>query len=168
VSRRAVPHGGKRTGARGPSRQARPASSASANVGKPTRAEKVPPPAPVVAPLLPTIPESVGLQPLTAALLTVTAFLDLAEGEVDPAAAGRVLERVGLYAQRLSDDELDELTLDLERLSDHAREQGWPEEAREFVDNFLVYCGFQLEEEPGDAELDDEDDEDGGPEADER
>jgi hypothetical protein len=121
--------------------------------------------------LLPTIPESVGLQPLTAALLTLTAFLDLAEGEVEPAAAGRVLERVGFYAQRLSDEELDELAVDLERLSDYARAQRWPVEAREFVDNFLVYCGFQLEDEP-DAELDDDDvddeEEEGGPDADER
>jgi hypothetical protein len=130
----------------------------------------------VTTPLLPTIPESVKIQPLTAALLTVTAFLDLAEGEVEPAAAGRVLERVGFYAQRLSDDELDELTVDLERLSDYAREQRWPTEACEFLDNFLVYCGFQLEEEPDDADLDEEDDteedddsdEASGPDADER
>jgi hypothetical protein len=115
----------------------------------------------------------VGIQPLTAALLSVTAFLDLAEGEVDPAAAGRVLERVGFYAQRLSDDELDELTVDLERLSDHAREQRWPSEAREFIDNFLVYCGFQVEDEQDDdADLDDdgedESDDESGSDADER
>lgn len=104
-------------------------------------------------PILPIIPEGLELHPLTAALLTVTAFLDLAENEVEPAAAGRVLERVGYYAQRLSDDELDELTVDLERLTDYAREQGWPDEACEFLDNFLVYCGFER------GEGDEEDDE---------
>jgi hypothetical protein len=119
--------------------------------------EKAAPPA-RPAPLLPVIPESLGLSPLTAALLTMTAFLDLAEEEVDAAAAGRVLERVGFYAQRLSDDELDELTVDLERLADYAREQRWPPEQREFIENFLVYCGFEPEGEPGDAELEDEDD----------
>lgn len=116
-----------------------------------------------------------GIQPLTAALLAVTAFLDLAEGEVEPAAAARVLERVGFYAQRLSDDELDELTVDLERLSDYARDQRWPTEAREFIDNFLVYCGFQVEGdddadlEDDDADLeDDESDDESGSDAGER
>ena len=169
MTRRPVPVGGKRGAEQGPSRQGRPAPSAPTKSAKPS--EKAPP-ARVAVSLLPTIPESVGLHPLTAALLTLTAFLDLAEGEVDPAAAGRVLERVGFYAQRLSDEELDELTVDLERLSDYAREQRWPEEAREFVDNFLVYCGFQLEDEPGDSELDGDDvgdeGEEGGPDADER
>ncbi len=169
MSRRPVPHGGKRGAGRGQPRQGAPGPKASPRPAKPASSDKEPTPR-VTAPLLPIIPESLGLQPLTAALLTVAAFLDLAEGEVEPAAAGRVLERVGFYAQRLSDDELDELTVDLERLSDHARAQRWPEEAREFIDNFLVYCGFELEDEPGDAELDDDvdEEEDGGPDEDER
>ncbi|HEV8247629.1 MAG TPA: hypothetical protein VGP93_17765 [Polyangiaceae bacterium] len=93
--------------------------------------------------LLPVIPEQLALQPLTSALLTTAAFLDLSDDEVVPAEpARRVLERVGLYVQRLSDDEVDELGVDLERLAAHALDAGWPDEAREFIEQFLTYCGF--------------------------
>jgi len=108
--------------------------------------------------LLPVIPEKVRLHPLTAALLTTAAFLDMADDEqIPPAVAQPVLQRVGLYVQRLSDEGADRLASDLERLAKYAEQAGWPTEAREFVEQFMSYCGFA----PADADDDEEAEDDG-------
>ena len=109
--------------------------------------------------LLPVIPEKLRIHPLTAALLTTAAFLDLADDDtLPPAVAQPVLERVGLYVQRLSDEAVDRLASDLERLAKYARQAGWPEPAREFVEQFLSYCGFAIEDDGEDeADADDDD-----------
>jgi hypothetical protein len=109
--------------------------------------------------LLPVIPDKVRIHPLTAALLTTAAFLDLSEDEqIPPEVAQPVLERVGLYVQRLSDEAADRLATDLERLAKYATQAGWPTEAREFVEQFMSYCGFAPAE--GDEEEDEEEEED--------
>jgi hypothetical protein len=74
-----------------------------------------------------------------------------------------VLERVGLYVQRLSDEAADRLATDLERLAKYATQAGWPAEAREFVEQFMSYCGFASEDadegdEGDEGEADGEDD----------
>ncbi len=102
-----------------------------------------------VTSLLPIIPEELELDPLVAALLTTAAFLDLAEeDELRPDPARQVLERVGLYVQRLDDDDIDGLAAELERLGEYAKQAKWPDEACEFIDEFLSYCGFPPEDEP--------------------
>lgn len=108
--------------------------------------------------LLPVIPPELELHPVLAALLTTAAFLDVSEqDQVNEQAARQVLERVGFYVQRLSDEEVDDLAGDLEQLAEHAAKAGWSPEAREFVESFLSYCGFALEGE--DEELEGEDEE---------
>jgi hypothetical protein len=112
--------------------------------------------------LLPVIPDKVRLHPLTAALLTAAAFLDLADDELlPPEVAQPILQRVGLYVQRLSDDAADRLADDLERLAKYAVQAGWPDEAREFVEQFMANCGFVVDTdedaESEDSESDDSD-----------
>jgi hydrogenase maturation factor len=110
------------------------------------------------AALLPVIPEKVRIHPLTAALLTTAAFLDLVDDEqIPPALAQPVLVRVGLYVQRLSDEAADRLASDLERLAKYAAQAGWPEEAQEFVAQFMSYCGFASEAEDGESDEEGED-----------
>jgi len=119
-----------------------------------------PPPA---NPLLPVVPDSVAVSPLLLALLHSSAFLDLCDDDVvDPKLAGSVLERVGLYVQRLDDDTVDALAEELERLSKHAEQASWPEPAREFIAAFLANCGFR----PDDEDEDEENDEAGADDAD--
>jgi len=84
---------------------------------------------------------------LLSALLHTAAALDLSDDEVvHPDAARGVLERVGLYVQRLDDEDVERVASELERLLDHAKQAGWPEEARDFVRDFLEHCGFAVEE----------------------
>jgi cobalamin biosynthesis protein CobT len=111
--------------------------------------------------LLPVIPENVRIHPLTAALLTTAAFLDLADDEqLPPQVAQPVLERVGLYVQRLNDDAADRLAADLTRLAEYAEQAGWPAEARQFVEQFMAYCGFVPDDEESDEDQPGGDDED--------
>lgn len=109
------------------------------------------------------MPESVEASPLALALLHVAAFLDLSDDDVvEPKLAGGVLERVGLYVQRLDDDSVEQLADDLSRIEAHAARAGWPAPAREFVHAFLENCGFVAEgdeEESEDADQDEGDDE---------
>ncbi len=101
---------------------------------------------------LPEIPESIALPGTALALLHLAYFLDMAEEPVVQAeAAGRQLERVGYYLQRLSEDELDELDAGLTELSAHAAEAGWPEETQGWLAEFLEYCGFEGDEDDEEA-----------------
>jgi hypothetical protein len=94
-------------------------------------------------PLLPPIPEELGIDPLLLALLHTAAFLDLSDDEsVDPELAGDVLEHVGMYAQRLPPERVQELEQQLEKLQAHAEQSGWPPELSEFVGQFLYNCGI--------------------------
>lgn len=103
---------------------------------------------------LPEIPESIGLPATLLGLLHLAYFLDNAEESVvDADAAARQLERVGLYVQRLSDEELDELDAGLAELTAYAEEAGWPEDAQSWLAEFLEYCGIaEGDEDAGDDE----------------
>ena len=93
--------------------------------------------------MMPVIPEELGIDPLLSALLHCAAFLDLSEdGEVDDAASTAVLEHVGLYVQRLSPEELDDLADQLAELREHAHKVGWAPPLIEFVEDFLYSCGI--------------------------
>ncbi len=105
--------------------------------------------------MFPVIPAELGIDPLLAALLQAAAFLDLGEDDVvDPDAAVSVLEHVGLYASRLSPEQIDALQEQLERIVEYGESQGWPEEIVEFTLRFLYHCGVG-----GDPEEQGDDDE---------
>jgi hypothetical protein len=91
---------------------------------------------------LPVIPPELGIDPLLAALLNCAAFLDLSEDEVDEAASTAVLEHVGLYVQRLSPEELEDVADQLAEIKEHGEKAGWPPSVLEFVEDFLYSCGI--------------------------
>jgi hypothetical protein len=105
--------------------------------------------------MLPGVPEELALDPLLLALLRCASFLDLSGDEVVNAElAGEVLEHVGMYVQRLSDERLDEIQTQLETLEAYAVEQGWSSDVVEFIRDFLYNCGLgedESEEPTGDA-----------------
>lgn len=93
--------------------------------------------------LLPAVPEELGIDPLLLALLRSASFLDLSADEaVNAELAGEVLEHVGMYIQRLSDERLDDIQQQLETLEAYAVEQGWVTEQIEFIRDFLYNCGL--------------------------
>jgi len=105
--------------------------------------------------LLPVVPEELGVDPLLLALMRSACFLDLSADEaVNAELAGEVLEHVGMYIQRLSDERLDAIQDQLQTLEAYGIEQGWGADQVEFVRDFLYNCGLgEDEEEPpmGDA-----------------
>jgi hypothetical protein len=95
------------------------------------------------AAMLRAVPEELGVEPLLLALLRCASFLDLSGDDVVNAElAGEVLEHVGLYIQRLSDDRLDAIQAQLETLEAYAVEQGFSNELVEFIRDFLYNCGL--------------------------
>jgi hypothetical protein len=137
--------------------------------GRPRQGQNAPrgAPAPKPAPapfLLPLVPEELELSPFLLALLHSAAFLDVSEEDVvDGPAACAVLDRVGLYLQRVDDDTLEQFADDLERLAEYAENENWSEAAQDFLANFLEACGFVVDEEgeEGEGEDDEEDEGDG-------
>lgn len=119
-----------------------------------SRGAAPPKPAPF---LLPLVPDELELSPFLLALLHSAAFLDVSEEDVvDGPAACAVLDRIGLYLQRVDDDTLEQFADDLERLAEYAENEKWPDEAQAFLSTFLEHCGFVVDDE--DAEDEDEDD----------
>lgn len=95
---------------------------------------------------LPLVPEDAGVHPMLLAVLHSAMFLDLSEEPtVESNAARAVLERIGLYVQRLSDEEVEELAESLSALAERGEREGWPPPAIEFVRSFVENCGFSLE-----------------------
>ena len=124
------------------------------------------PPKPAKVPfLLPLVPDELELSPFLLALLHSAAFLDLSEEEVvhGPAACA-VLDRIGLYLQRVDDDTLEQFADDLERLAEYAESEAWPKEAQAFLATFLEHCGFVVDsdEESDSAAADDDGADDDG------
>ncbi len=107
--------------------------------------------------MMPSVPESLGIDPLLLALLHTTAFLDFSDDDtVEPEAANEALERVEQYVQRLPDERVSALQADLEKLEEHATQAGWPEDMIDFVRDFLYNCGIGDED---DEDADEEEDE---------
>jgi hypothetical protein len=104
-------------------------------------------------PIMPEVPAELGIDPMLLAVLHCAAFLDLAnDQEVDPDAAGAVLENLEVYVKRLPPERLAEIQRQLEKLEAWAEEAGWPEELVDFVADFLYSCGVGEDdaESPGD------------------
>ncbi|HEY6560366.1 MAG TPA: hypothetical protein VI072_23945 [Polyangiaceae bacterium] len=97
--------------------------------------------------LLPAVPEELGVDPLLLALMRSACFLDLSADEaVNAELAGEVLEHVGMYIQRLSDERLDAIQDQLQTLEAYGIEQGWVTDQVEFVRDFLFNCGLGEDE----------------------
>lgn len=101
-------------------------------------------------PILPTVPEELGVDPLFAALLHCAAFLDLGDdAHVAPELALEVLEQLSGYVNRLTPERAAELSVQAERIAEHGEREGWDEAQVELVRRFFYNCGL----------VDDDDDE---------
>lgn len=101
--------------------------------------------------VMPVLPEELGVDPLVAALLHVTAFLDFADDDsVEPEAANEALEHVEMYIRRLSPERVEEIQTQLDKVEDHAEKAGWPEEMIDFTRDFLYNCGLGDDEDDAD------------------
>lgn len=146
---------------RDPQRGARPNQPERPGQGRSAqRASAAAKPAPVPF-LLPIVPPELELSPFLLALLHSAAFLDVSEEEVvqGPAACA-VLDRIGLYLQRVDDDTLEQFADDLERLAEYAENEAWPKEAQDFLATFLEHCGFVVDSDADDEDEDEDQDQD--------
>jgi hypothetical protein len=88
--------------------------------------------------VMPLLPAEVDVDPVVAALLHCTAFLELSGDEdVDPDRAVEAMEHVAAYLQRLPEDRTAALAGQFARVRAFAEKQGAPEEFLDFVDGFL-------------------------------
>jgi hypothetical protein len=100
---------------------------------------------------MPALPESLGVDPLLAALLHVTAFLDFADDDVvEPDAANEALEQVETYIRRLPAARVEEIQAQLDKIEEHAEQAGWPEDMIDFARDFLYNCGLGDEDDGDD------------------
>ncbi|MFO0968797.1 MAG: hypothetical protein U0793_24850 [Gemmataceae bacterium] len=95
------------------------------------------------AAVFPLIPEELGVHPLLLATLHAVVFFDgSAEDVVNDAAADEALQYVAGYLQRLSPADLKRVQEDMETLIAFARQEGWPKEEVQFLQNFLRDYGI--------------------------
>lgn len=92
--------------------------------------------------VLPVLPKSLRLDPVLAALLHLTSFLELSGDEtVDPDWAVEALEHVGHYLQQLSAEQLAVIRDQTNRVAAFAREKNWRTDVQQFFDEFLENFG---------------------------
>lgn len=92
----------------------------------------------------PEIPESLGIDPLLAALVATVLFLELSgEQTVQPDEATTAEEAIGFYLQRLSPTQVVAVAEQLGRLATYARANGWSDDAVEVIENFLRAAGLE-------------------------
>ncbi len=90
------------------------------------------------AAVFPLIPAELGIHPLLLAVLHAVVFFDGSDEQVvNDAAADEALNYLVTYLQRLKGPELQRVREDLHVLAEYARENDWPAEERQFLDNFL-------------------------------
>lgn len=101
------------------------------------------PEVPEGAAVFPLIPEELGIHPLLLAVLHAVVFFDGSDAQVvNDAAADEALNYLVGYLLRLGGPELRRVREDLAVLADYARDQGWPAEERQFLENFLNDYGI--------------------------
>lgn len=99
----------------------------------------------------PVLPASLGIDPVLAALIHVSTFLELSgDGTVDPDRAVEAMEHVGFYLAQLPAELLAAFGDQIDRVAAHARAAGWGDEAVEFLGGFLANFGLADEDESAD------------------
>lgn len=92
--------------------------------------------------VMPELPAGLKVDPLVAALLHVTAFLELSgDGAVNPDAAVAGMEHVGHYLQQLAPDQVEKLRAQITQVAEHASNQYWGAAATEFFAEYLDNFG---------------------------
>jgi hypothetical protein len=101
------------------------------------------PEVPEGAAVFPLIPEELGIHPLLLAVLHAIVFFDgSAEEVIHDAAADEALNYLVNYLLRLRGAELKRVREDMAVLIEHARENDWPAEERQFLTTFLTDYGI--------------------------
>jgi len=93
--------------------------------------------------VLPVLPKSLRLDPVLAALLHLTSFLELSGDEtVDPDWAVEALEHVGHYLQQLSAEQRVAIRDQSTRVAEFARKKKWSTDVQQFFEDFLENFGL--------------------------
>jgi hypothetical protein len=92
--------------------------------------------------VMPDLPAELKVDPVVAALLHVSAFLELSqEATVDPGAAVEAMEHVGYYLEQLPAGQVEAVRAQVCRVAAYARKQKWGDEAVEFFAEYLDNFG---------------------------
>jgi hypothetical protein len=97
---------------------------------------------PAGAAVFPLIPEELGIHPLLLATLHAVVFFDGSDVEVlNDAAANEALQYVATYLQRLQGPDLKRIREDMHCLIAFGKQEGWPQEEMQFLQEFLQEFG---------------------------
>jgi hypothetical protein len=98
--------------------------------------------APDGAAVFPLIPEELGIHPLLLATLHAIVFFDGSDSEVinDPAAT-EALNYLATYLQRLKGPDLQRIREDVDCLIAFGKQEEWPQEEMQFLQDFLKEFG---------------------------
>ena len=100
------------------------------------------PDVPEGAAVFPLIPEELGIHPLLLATLHAIVFLDGSDVEVlNDAAANESLNYLAAYLQRLQGPDLTRIREDMDCLIAFGKQEGWPKEEMQFLQEFLKEFG---------------------------
>lgn len=94
------------------------------------------------AAVFPLIPEELGIHPLLLASLHAVVFFDGSDAEVvNDAAANEALNYIATYMQRLQGPDLKRIREDIDALLAFAKQEDWPKEEMQFLQEFLKEFG---------------------------
>ena len=94
------------------------------------------------AAVFPLIPEELGIHPLLLAVLHSVVFFDGSDAEVvNDAAANESLNYIATYLQRLQGPDLKRIREDIDTLLAFAKQESWPREEMQFLQEFLQEFG---------------------------
>lgn len=97
--------------------------------------------------LLPELPASLGIDPMLAALLHLTAFLELSGDDViEPEDTVDVMDNIGLYLARLSPAQQQSVLAQVERVIEYAHRSDWDGDTTDFLTQFLDEVGIRVAE----------------------
>lgn len=95
------------------------------------------------AAVFPLIPEELGIHPLLLATLHAIVFFDGSDVEVlNDAAANESLNYLAAYLQRLRGPDLTRIREDMDCLIAFGKQEGWPKEEMQFLQEFLKEYGI--------------------------
>ena len=101
------------------------------------------PEVPEGAAVFPLIPEELGIHPLLLATLHAVVFFDGSDADVvNDAAANESLNYIATYMQRLQGPDLTRIREDMDCLIAFGKQEGWPKEEMQFLQEFLKEYGI--------------------------
>jgi hypothetical protein len=94
------------------------------------------------AAVFPLIPDELGIHPLLLAVIHSVVFFDGSDAEVvNDAAANEALNYIATYIQRLQGPDLKRIREDMDALIAFGKQESWPKEEMQFLQEFLKEFG---------------------------